>query len=175
MTKENILNALRNTKVVISPRLALATFGTSSFIFTLLTQDMDKANVQYIRQGRIYSQAPQIISPYGKIKLEGESDPNGDFFTDMLNEATENTRIFQSGLHIDLQHVTKAVHQGNYDSMLDRLHANISKGQYDEPMLTLITGVEDYWCVSLQKAALEIGFSSAWEQIQDLIDLGQLD
>src|SRR3954471_14667985 len=57
------LNAMNRTKILRPPQHTLATFGTSSFHYVLLSEIPETEKQCRLREGRVTAQRPQIITP----------------------------------------------------------------------------------------------------------------
>ena len=52
-SEDDVQYAINNTKVIVSPERRIATFGTTSFHFYLVTELMDSVNEIRVRDGKI--------------------------------------------------------------------------------------------------------------------------
>ncbi|MDP9097734.1 MAG: hypothetical protein M3N48_01895, partial [Verrucomicrobiota bacterium] len=73
MNKENFDYAIENTRVILAPDQKIASFGSTSFRFYLISELMDRANEVRVRDGRIQADRPQILTPdhFARLLLEG--------------------------------------------------------------------------------------------------------
>ena len=54
MTRDDFDYALENTHVILAPERQIATFGSTSFNFYLISELMDRVNQVRIRNGKIH-------------------------------------------------------------------------------------------------------------------------
>ena len=71
--EEDIWYAVNVTRVVVPPQRSLETFGTTTIQYQLLSELMDEVNKVRIRQGTVYAERPQIITPnhFASLLLDG--------------------------------------------------------------------------------------------------------
>ena len=71
---ERIQYAIENTLILRSPRQKLSTFGLTSMYYYLLTEPIydelvDKVKETVVREGKVISERPQIVTPYYLLNL----------------------------------------------------------------------------------------------------------
>ena len=73
MKEDDFQYAIENTQVILAPEQKIATFGTTSFRFYLISELMDRANEVRVRDGKIHADRPQILTPehFSRLLLEG--------------------------------------------------------------------------------------------------------
>jgi len=73
MTRDDFDYAIENTHVIVAPEQQIATFGSTSFNFYLISELMDRVDQVRIRNGKIHAERPQILTPehYCRLLLEG--------------------------------------------------------------------------------------------------------
>ena len=73
MTEDDFQYAIENTRVILAPERQIASFGSTSFRFYLISELMDQVNEVRVRDGRIHAERPQILTPehYCRLLLEG--------------------------------------------------------------------------------------------------------
>jgi len=71
--KDDFDYAIENTQVIVAPERQIATFGSTSFNFYLISELMDRVDQIRIRNGKIHAERPQILTPehYCRLLLEG--------------------------------------------------------------------------------------------------------
>ena len=62
MTRDDFDYAIENTHVIVAPEQKIATFGSTSFNFYLISELMDRVNQVRIRNGKIHAERPQILT-----------------------------------------------------------------------------------------------------------------
>src|SRR6266403_1345007 len=73
MRKDDFDYAIENTQVILAPEHQIATFGTTSFHFYLISELMDRVDQVRIRNGKIHAERPQILTPehFSRLLLVG--------------------------------------------------------------------------------------------------------
>jgi len=165
--------AIENTKVVFAPDRRIATFGSTSFRFHLITELMDQANVVRVRDGRIEADRPQIISPgqYSKLMLEGFGE-QARRFASWLEHRAEKMAFLKYGFQFRKMDVVEAIVHDSLDEVVARIQEGISKA--DEPLSAIIVGVDDAWEVCLLKFTVDLIQQSAGENMTDFHRRGLL-
>jgi len=76
MKKDDFDYAIENTQVILAPEQQIATFGSTSFNFYLISELMDRVDQVRVRNGKIHAERPQILTPehYCRLLLEGFGD-----------------------------------------------------------------------------------------------------
>ena len=69
MTRDDFDYALENTHVILAPEGQIATFGSTSFNFYLISELMDRVNQVRIRNGKVHAERPQILTPEHYCRL----------------------------------------------------------------------------------------------------------
>src|SRR5207247_9351168 len=89
MTHDDFDYALENTRVILAPERQIATFGSTSFNFYLISEVMDRVNQVRVRNGKIQAERPQILTPehYWRLLLEGFGDKAERYVDQMCEHA----------------------------------------------------------------------------------------
>ncbi len=62
-SEDDFQYAAENTQVILAPEHHIATFGSTSFRFYLISEQMDRVNEVRVRDGQIHAERPQILTP----------------------------------------------------------------------------------------------------------------
>src|SRR5260370_38139789 len=91
MRKDDFDYAIENTQVILAPERQIATFGTTSFNFYLISELMDRVDQVRIRNGKIHAERPQILTPehYSRLLLEGFGE-TAQRYADQLRQYARN-------------------------------------------------------------------------------------
>ncbi|MDD5201137.1 MAG: hypothetical protein PHC88_15200 [Terrimicrobiaceae bacterium] len=158
--------ALENTRVIRPPAQAIQTFGTTSFRFMLVTELMDEIDRVRVRDGRIHAERPSIVTPqhYSRLLLDGFGE-EARGFADWLEGRGRELRFLRYGFQFrktdiseEIVHAPKADVIGRLGELLDAR---------DEPMSTIIEGVDDAWEVCLMKFTVDLIQRSAGENVEE--------
>lgn len=155
MEEHDFRYALENTRVVVQPRGAIETFGSTSFKFLLVSELMDEVNTVRVRGGRIEAERPRIMSPlhFKKLLLEGFGDSARDY-ADWLEEHPEAVRVLRYGFQFRKTDMEQSILHEPVESVLGRLEDQINSSS--DPMSALIAGVDEGWEVGLLKLTMDL-------------------
>src|SRR5256884_4925487 len=94
MNKDNFDYAIENTQVILAPERKIATFGTTSFRFYLISELMDRVNEVRVRDGKIHADRPQILTPehFSRLLLEGFGE-RAKRYANQLREHAHNMAV----------------------------------------------------------------------------------
>jgi len=98
MTRDDFDYAIENTHVIVAPEQQIATFGSTSFNFYLISELMDRVDQVRIRNGKIHAERPQIVTPehYYRLLLEGFGE-KAERYVDQLREHARNVAVLRYG------------------------------------------------------------------------------
>src|SRR5207302_4431483 len=98
MNKENFDYAIENTRVIVAPEQKIATFGSTSFRFYLVSELLDRVNEVRVRDGRIHADRPQILTPdnFARLLLEGFGE-KAEQYIDQLRERGRDFAVLRYG------------------------------------------------------------------------------
>ena len=147
MTEDDFQYAIENTRVILAPEKQIATFGSTSFRFYLISELMDQVNEIRVRNGRIHAERPQILTPehYCRLLLEGFGE-KAEKYVDLLRERTRDMAVLRYGFQFRKTEVIENRVRDTMEAVIDRTRRQVE--QSDEPLSAVIQGVDDAWEVS---------------------------
>lgn len=156
--------ALENTRVIRPPQQAIQTFGTTSFRFLLVTELMDQIDRVRIRDGRIHAERPAIVTPqnYSRLLLEGFGE-EARGFADWLETRGRDLKFLRYGFQFRKTDISEEIVHSPKADVIGRLGELLDSR--DEPMSTIIEGVDDAWEVCVMKFTVELIQCSAGENV----------
>lgn len=140
--------AVHNTQIVLMPRGRLETFGVTLVRYHLLAEPMDSVGQVRIREGRIQSFRPQILTPDSlrESPLEsGFASEQAEAFARWLQE--QDISILKYGFKIRQETLSETVVHDALPNVLDRVKADLESR--NDPYSALLVGVDEPWEVSL--------------------------
>ena len=168
---ERIAYAVSHTEVLRLPRQTLATFGNTNIRYFLLTKPSYDELVKgpedtVIREGRVVSESPRVVTPGYLTNLEGFGDSARRYLKWLIRESGMNT----PGLLYHYRNEPKdlTIVSGNILSALERIEKEIE----GDPMAAIIQGVDDMWDVSLLKFINDLTTRSLEGNVTELEDRG---
>ncbi len=155
MNKENFDYAIENTQVILAPEQQIATFGSTSFNFYLISELMDRVDQVRVRNGKIHAERPQILTPehYTRLLLEGFGE-KAQHYVDQLRERMHNIAVLRYGFQFRKTDVTEETLRDSIDAVITRTKRNVENG--NEPLSAVIQGVDDAWEVCLLKFTIDM-------------------
>ena len=166
MTDDDFQYAIENTRVILAPERQIATFGSTSFRFYLISELMDQVNEIRVRDGRIHAERPQILTPehYSRLLLEGFGDKAAKY-AEMLRERMANMAVLRYGFQFRKTDVVENRVRDTMEAVVERTRHQVERSE--EPLSAVIQGVDDAWEVCLLKFTIDMIERSAGGNIGD--------
>jgi hypothetical protein len=155
MTDDDFQYAIENTRVILAPERQIATFGSTSFRFYLISELMDQANEIRVRDGRIHAERPQILTPehYCRLLLDGFGD-KAEKYVEMLRERMRDMAVLRYGFQFRKTDVVENRVRDTMEAVIERTRRQVEHS--DEPLSAVIQGVDDAWEVCLLKFTIDL-------------------
>ena len=155
MNRDDFDYAIENTQVIVAPEQQIATFGSTSFRFYLISELMDRVNEVRVRDGRIHAERPQILAPehYCRLLLEGFGE-KAERYVAQLRERARNIAVLRYGFQFRKTDVTEKTTRDSIDAVIARTKSQVEHAQ--EPLSAVIQGVDDAWEVCLLKFTIDM-------------------
>jgi hypothetical protein len=159
--------AIENTHVILAPEQQIATFGSTSFSFYLISELMDRVDQVRVRNGKIHAERPQILTPehYCRLLLEGFGD-KAERYVDQLRERARQIAVLRYGFQFRKTDVTEKTMRDSIDAVIARTKSQVQDSS--EPLSAVIHGVDDAWEVCLLKFTIDLIERSSGGNIGDL-------
>ena len=108
MREDDFHYAIENTEVIVAPEQKIATFGSTSFNFYLISELMDHVNQVRVRNGKIHAERPQILTPehYCRLLLEGFGE-KAERYVEQLRERARQIAVLRYGFQFRKTDVTE--------------------------------------------------------------------
>jgi hypothetical protein len=175
--ERRLVHAAENTVVVRPPKQSLATFGTTSVRYYLVTEPSFEGLVassqlpeSVVREGTVRSDRPQVVTPSFLIRQEGFGDDARKYFEELAEEYGPDA----PGLRYSYknEYMETSVVSGTPEEVTARLSERLDREQ--RPLEAVIRGVDDLWDVSLMKFIYELTVDSFNANFADLDSRGLL-
>ncbi len=155
MTEDDFQYAIENTRVILAPERQIASFGSTSFRFYLISELMDQVNEVRVRDGRIHAERPQILTPehYCRLLLEGFGT-KAQKYVEQLREQARSMAVLRYGFQFRKTDVVENTVRDTLDSVVERTRREVQHSQ--EPLSAVIQGVDDAWEVCLLKFTIDL-------------------
>ncbi|HKP93538.1 MAG TPA: hypothetical protein VJS88_06550 [Chthoniobacterales bacterium] len=173
MTDDDFQYAIENTRVILAPERQIATFGSTSFRFYLISELMDQVNEIRVRDGRIHAERPQILTPehYCRLLLEGFGEKAAKY-VELLRQRTRDMAVLRYGFQFRKTDVVENLVRDSLDAVVDRTRRQVQNS--DEPLSAVIQGVDDAWEVCLLKFTIDLIERSSGENLGDFRKRGMV-
>ena len=174
--QRDFIRAAEMTWVVRYPKQRLATFGTTSLSYYVVTepiyrelQPQDQESV--VRQGKVIADKPAIVTPYYAMNLEGFSDDAYSYFRHLSQQYGPNS----PGILYKYRNESEKtdILNGPPSEIAHRISDDLDRKKDD--LSVVMVGVDELWDVSLLKFIYEFTSKSAVENAQELRTRGMLD
>ncbi|MYA62137.1 MAG: hypothetical protein F4X94_06140 [Dehalococcoidia bacterium] len=172
----DFIRAAEQTWVVRHPRQNLATFGTTSLSYYVVTEPIYREiqpedSESVVRQGKVIAQKPAIVTPFYAMNLEGFSDEAYSYFRHLSQQYGPNS----PGILYQYRNETEKtdILSGLPNEVANRISDDLD-GKKDELSVVMV-GVDELWDVSLMKFIYEFTSKSAVENAQELRSRGMFD
>ena len=178
---ERIRYAIDNTEVLRLPKQQLATFGTTCVNYYLLTEPVYielvhtsvKKEETIIREGKVSSERPRIVTPSYLIKLEGFGENARSYLEMVIREYGPHA----PGLFYNYKNEPNPEALSIVSDPLPVVAGTINEkiDKEGNRLAAIIKGVDELWDVSLLKFIKELTEGSLKSNILDLSRRGLLD
>jgi hypothetical protein len=155
MRQDDFDYAIENTQVILAPERQIATFGSTSFNFYLISELMDRVDQVRVRNGKIHAERPQILTPehYCRLLLEGFGE-KAQRYVDQLREHARNVAVLRYGFQFRKTDVTEQTLRDSIDAVINRTKRRVESE--NESLSAVIQGVDDAWEVCLLKFTIDL-------------------
>ena len=155
MTRDDFDYAIENTRVIVAPERQIATFGSTSFDFYLISELMDRVDQVRVRNGKIHAERPQILTPehYCRLLLEGFGE-KAERYIDQLREHARSMAVLRYGFQFRKTDLSEQTLRDSIDSVINRTRRKVESKS--ESLTAVIHGVDDAWEVCLLKFTIDL-------------------
>jgi phenylalanyl-tRNA synthetase beta subunit len=173
MRQDDFDYAIENTQVIVAPERQIATFGSTSFNFYLISELMDRVDQVRVRNGKIHAERPQILTPehYCRLLLEGFGE-KAQRYVDQLREHARNVAVLRYGFQFRKTDVTEHTLRDSIEAVINRTKRRVETE--NEALSAVIQGVDDAWEVCLLKFTIDMIERSSGGNIGDFRQRGLL-
>jgi len=176
---ERIAYAISNTFVLRQPKQTLSTFGTTNIHYYVLTKPVysdllpktDNADETVVREGRVITEKPKIITPSYLFSLEGFSEHARKYLELLAQQYGYNA----PGIFYSYKNEPKdtSVVSSPMKTVIDRIKKEIDSNS--DPLSAIIKGVDEMWDVSVMKFIYEVTESSVSHHVNEMGSRGYFD
>jgi len=163
----NFWYAVNNTDVKLMPSGHLETFGNTLLNYHLITELMDDTSRIRVREGKLETGRPQIITPdaYAQTALEGFGE-EAQQYVDWLREHEQDIRVLQYGYKLKQESYRETVLTDHLEQVVERVTTDVESR--NDPLSAVVVGVDDPWDVCLVRLFWEVIQTSAMFNIREM-------
>ncbi len=175
-TADDFQYALENTRTLLAPRRQIETFGSTHFRFHLLTESMDRVDEVRIRDGTIHAERPQLLTPehHARLMLENFGEKAAEFTEWLRGSGRPQATVLKYGFQFRRSEITESVVHDSFETVSERLRAEVAASQETEPLTAVLQGIDDAWEVCLLKFTMDLVQGSSTGNVGDLRRRGLL-
>ncbi len=172
-SEDDIQYAAENTQVILAPEQQIATFGSTSFRFYLVTELMDRVNEVRVRDGQIDAERPQIVTPdhFARLLMDVIVEQSQQY-ADRMRERLRNVALLRYGFQFRKSAVTENTVREPIEAVVARTKAQVQNS--GEPRRAVIQGVDEAWEVCLLKFTIDLIERSSGGNVGDFRRRGLL-
>jgi len=153
MTRDDFDYAIENTHVIVAPEQQIATFGSTSFNFYLISELMDRVDQVRIRNGKIHGE-------------------KAERYADQLREHARKIAVLRYGFQFRKTDVSEQTLRDSIETVVNRTKRRVQSA--NEPLSAVIRGVDDAWEVCLLKFTIDLVEQSSGGNLGDFRKRGLL-
>ena len=163
------MNALQQTRILKPPKHAIATFGTTTLRYVLLSVVPDQPDHCRLREGEVAAQRPKILAPeFWKNRFEGFGEKSEAYQQELENHFGEHVKSLEYSFRNDLKNTS--LEHATLPVVIDRTR-QVMEAE-DAPRTALIEGPDAQWSLSVMKFIVETSLRSFSANVQELDERG---
>ncbi|HEY4712316.1 MAG TPA: hypothetical protein VIH69_06560 [Dehalococcoidia bacterium] len=165
---DKIKYALEHTELIRAPQQKLSTFGSSVIDYYVVTELV--GNLSVVRDGKVIAERPKIVTPAYLVNVEGFSEQARRYVAMMAQE-----RPYESGIFYRHKNEPKGMNVVSepIKQVINKLSSQME--EQNNPLSTIIRGVEELWDVSLLMFIYELTTQSVRTNMAEFNRRGFLD
>ena len=137
---------------------------------------MDRVNEVKLREGTIYAERPQLLTPeyHAKLMLENFGSKAEEFAEWLRQSGRPSATTLRYGFQFRRSEVSESVLHDSIETVSERVQKQVESRQEVEPLSAVLKGVEDAWEVCLLKFTMDLVQGSGPGNVGDLRRRGLL-
>ena len=172
------LQVISDTTVVRPPTQTLATFGTTTVTYHMVTRPLysaiDASNAKdeaVVRKGVVKAKQPEIVTPYYMSRAEGFGSEAQEFMKELVRRGMAD----DPGILYSYSNEPSGMEivSTRPEDIAERIGRDID--EHSRPLEAVILGVDELWDVSLMKFIFELTNRSAPTNMREFQKAGSLE
>ncbi len=165
---EKIEQAINNTSIRAYPKQNLATFGSTSLNYFIITSLLDQLCA--VREGRVVAEMPRIITPHYLPTFEGFGSHGKDLTEWLVRTHGTDTPMLRYAFRHEPKEMT--IVSNSVEEVEVRVRERIDRDQ--DRLCGILVGAEETWNISVWKLALDMASRSLSNALTELDRSGLL-
>ena len=166
------IEAMRRTRILKPPKHTIATFGTTTLRYVLLSMVPDQPDCCRLREGEVTAERPKILTPdFWKKRFEGFGEESERYAEEMEKSYGEALRGLEYGFRNQLK-TTSLEH-----AALPEVAERTKKVMEEEGAwrTALLEGPDAQWSLSVMKFIVDTSLRSFPGNVRELDERGLFD
>jgi hypothetical protein len=160
---------MRHTRILRPPKHAIATFGTTTLRYVLLSGVPGEPDYCRLREGEVTAQRPKILTPeFWKNRYEGFGEASEELREEFEKVYGEALKGLEYGFKNDLK--TTSLEHASLPEVTDRTKKAIELE--DAPRTALLEGPDAHWSLSVMKFIVDTSLRSFPSNVRELDERG---
>ncbi len=166
MSEARFRKAIRLTRIIMLPKIQIATFWTTKFKYYMISKIDDTNSI--LRVGTVHCAKPTIITPQTILNsFEGFSDEDIEFVESISGQEVARIRVL--GYQFKNQLEKKKELATPYKMLIQNIKKQEEKSLNK---IAILSAPDDVWSLSITKLAMDAVFKSFPENMRDLEERG---
>jgi len=168
----NFQQAIAATRMIRPPKHRLATFGSTTLNYVLLSVPTEEPHACRVRQGCVTAERPQILTPdLWKERFDGFGEEAQNYAAHMERLYGASLRALEYRFRNDLQSTT--LEHAPVSELIDRVQTRLER---EEALRTgLLQAPDAHWSLAIMKFIIDMTLQSFPGNIQELRERGLFD
>ena len=163
------IEALKRTRIIQPPRHALATFGTTTLRYMLLSAVPGQPDYCRLREGEVTAERPKILTPeFWQNRFEGFGEESETFHKEIEKAYGEALKGLEYSFRNDLKNTS--LEHATLSEVADRTRIRIN--QQDALRTALLEGPDRQWPLSVMKFIVDLSLRSFPANVRELDERG---
>ncbi|MFA5976270.1 MAG: hypothetical protein WC859_08935 [Elusimicrobiota bacterium] len=160
---------LQETKILRSPKHNLATFGTTTFHYVLLSSVTDPSETCRLREGDVTAQRPKILTPdLWQKRFEGFGQDQDAYRRQMERLYGEALRALEYTFRNEIR--STSLEKSRVTELIERVSQAMARE--DKPRTALLQGPDETWGLSIMKFIIDMSLRSFPVNVRELEEHG---
>ncbi len=164
-----MLDAMRHTRILKPPKHAIATFGTTTLRYVLLSMVPGEPDYCRLREGEVTAERPKILTPeFWKNRFQGFDEVPEKLREEFEKMYGEALKGLEYSFRNDLK--TTSLEHATLPEVVDRTKKVIEAA--DAPRTALLEGPDAHWSLSVLKFIVDTSMRSFPANVRELDERG---